>query len=90
MNPKYVIIQMNEYDTEVKICSAVENHCDQVPFHLRENVIAAGEFQLGINVEDGQVGVACFGKSTTLGKESRGAEDERLIRQMLRLGEFAG
>lgn len=87
MNPKYIIIQLNDFDEQVKICSAVENHCDQIPFEMRDRVVAAGEFSLRVN-EKGTIVASCFGHSTTLGKSSRGAEDEWRISQLLRIGQF--
>jgi len=46
----------------------------------KEHVVAAGFVQ--VYVEKGRLKVACFGKSNSLGVESRGQLDEHMIYRM--------
>ena len=89
MKPKYIVYEViNTGIQEAKIFSAWENHCDIAnPLLDRSIILGAGEFSLGIDA-DNNIQVSCFGKSTTLDIKSRGEDDSRVIRQLLRIGEF--
>jgi hypothetical protein len=74
-NPrKYVIIEQNDIETVILFDSVLEHITFQKP---EWEIVSAGFYR--VDVVDDKLHVSCYGNSVSLGKSSRGEEDELLI-----------
>ena len=75
---KYIIVDGSGFNDQPILGS------DAMPHSVLSNgltVLAAGTVTIGVGPDGIQV--SCSGKSVSLGKDSRGEEDERLILKMI-------
>lgn len=84
---KYIIIK---WDKVIELAIIFDNIIEHVVFlrmYPKEKIVSAGFFTVGAEPRDDNpqdISVSVHGKSTTLGIESRGGQDERLIKRVLR------
>ena len=91
MNAKYVIWESPSGEERAVILSGHQSYSAVLPWLMPSPIIlSAGEFQLIIYIETDDIGVQCFGGSTTLGVKSRGQDDAWALEQLLRIGAFQG
>jgi hypothetical protein len=81
MRQKYIIFKDGCLE-DIITFSELMNHNNMARALAPESIISAGFLEVYAG-EDGQLGVACFGESTTLSLKSRGEVDARIA--MLRL-----
>jgi len=81
---KYIIVKSGYTTSELPIIfDEIINHDSISNFHP-DNIVSAGFVQFHLELKNG-LQVSCYGKSTTLNKQSRGKEDADIIlREMTR------
>lgn len=76
--PKYIVFDMGTLDVAVVFPELVE-HSRVANSFQGWKPVGAGFFQVGVNPKTNRHFVNCYGKSVTLGLESRGKEDAREV-----------